>query len=139
MSFTSFSHSHKRFFNVLIVWPLQMPCGSLYLPGHPYVSVLPRFICWTVSFLDGPCPQVAHWGCTSVRVLKRLVGTGNLIIVLERQLLLRAATIEFTGENKSGRTEIGPNIIKCCHRLQRLQYLWSVLQTNLIKPVLASA
>lgn len=70
---------------------------------------------------------------------QRAMGTGNLIIVLERQLLLHAATIEFTGENKSGRTEIGPNIIKCCHRLQRLQYLWSVLQTNLIKPVLASA
>lgn len=40
-----------------------------------------------------------------MRVLKGLVGTGNFIIVFERWILLHAATIEFTSENKTGRTE----------------------------------
>ena len=46
----------------------------------------------------------------SVRVLKGRVGTNNFIIVFKRRLLLCAATMEFTSENKSGRTEIAQNV-----------------------------
>lgn len=63
-----------------------------------------------------------------------VVGMQNFIIVLKRRVLPHAATVEFASENKSGRTEIAQNIIKCCHRLQQVQYLWSVSKLNLIRP-----
>lgn len=73
-------------------------------------------------------------GIVKCKGAHRVVGTHNFIIVLKRRVLPHAATVEFASENKSGRTEIAQNIIRCCHRLQQLQYLESVSKPNLIKP-----